>query len=213
MIPITVIACRHPLSSVPRRVLGFVLSSRRMPTETNPYAAPRADVNAGAGGEYAAPGGFWCSGSMLVARHGAVLPARCVRCNAEVQESLKKRRFYWHHPVWFALVLLNVFIYLVAALIVRRHADVTFALCAAHRKQRNRGIFLGLGGVLLSLGLLIVGIANDQGVLILIALLAFLVAIVVSIAKGRTLTPVRIDKAVAQFKGCGEAFLASLPRS
>jgi hypothetical protein len=48
----------------------------------------------------------------------------------------------------------------------------------------------------------------------MVAFLAMLVSIVVGIVKGRALLPVRIDKTgAAQFKGCGESFLASLPNS
>ena len=182
-----------------------------MPTETNPYAAPRADVNAGAGGQFSAQGSFWRSGPILMTRHGAVLPARCVKCNAEVQETLKKQRFYWHHQAWFVLVLANAIIYVVVAMIVRRHADVTYGLCLPHRQRRRRGVFMAVGGILLSLALIFVGIAAGQSALLLIALLGFLVSIVIAVVKGRTLLPVRIDKSGAQFKGCGEDFLASLP--
>jgi hypothetical protein len=72
---------------------------------------------------------------------------------------------------------------------------------------------LALGGILLSLALIVVGIATGQSALLLMALLGFLVFIVIAVVKGRTLLPVRIDKSGAQFKGCGEDFLASLPRS
>jgi hypothetical protein len=184
-----------------------------MPTETNPYAAPRADVNTGAGGQYVAPGAFWRSGPILMTRHAAVLPARCVKCNAELEAPLKKQRFYWHHQAWFVLVLLNAIIYIVVALIVRRHADVTYGLCAPHRQRRKRGILLAVGGLLLSLALIFVGVATSQSALLLIALLGFLMSIVIAVVKGRTLLPVRIDKSGAQLKGCGEAFLASLPTS
>jgi hypothetical protein len=173
----------------------------------------RADVNAGAGGQYAAPGAFWRSGPILMTRHAAVLPARCVKCNAELEAPLKKQRFYWHHQAWFVLVLLNAIIYIVVALIVRRHADVTYGLCAPHRQRRKRGILLAVGGLLLSLALIFVGVATSQSALLLIALLGFLMSIVIAVVKGRTLLPVRIDKSGAQLKGCGEAFLASLPTS
>jgi hypothetical protein len=109
------------------------------------------------------------------------------------------------------LVLANAIIYIVVALIVRRHADVTYGLCAPHRQQRRRGILLAVGGILLSLALIIVSVAASQPALILMALLGFLMSIVIAVVKGRTLLPVRIDKSGAQFKGCGEAFLASLP--
>ncbi len=185
-----------------------------MPNETNPYAAPRADVNAGVGGSYAARGEYWRSGQILMTRDGARLPARCVKCNGEVQESLKKQRFYWHHQAWFVLLLANVFIYLVVSMIVRRHADLTFGLCPNHRRRRRRAILTGVAGMFLSLVLVFVAIALDMVVLSLFAFLAIVVFIVVAIVKGRALLPVRIDKSgIAQFKGCGESFLASLPTS
>lgn len=147
-------------------------------------------------------------------RHGAVLPARCVKCNADVQESLKKQRFYWHHQGWFALVLANVFIYLIVSMIVRRRADVSYGLCAQHKQQRRRAILIGVGGGLLSFALIFVGIASNLAILTLVAFLIMLVAIVFAVVKGRALLPVRIDKTgAAQFKGCGESFLASLPNS
>ena len=185
-----------------------------MPTETNPYAAPRADVNAGAGGQYAAQGDYWRAGQILMTRHGVVLPARCVKCNAEVQGSLRKQRFYWHHQAWFALVLANIFIYLVVSMIVRRRADVSYGLCAQHRQQRKRAVFVGVGGMFVSLVFVFIGIATSLAILTMVGFLAMLVSIVVGIVKGRALLPVRIDKAgAAQFKGCGESFLASLPNS
>ena len=119
-------------------------------------------------------------------------------------------RFYWHHQAWFALVLFNVLIYIVVAMLVRRHADVTFGLCPTHRRRRNRGILTGVGGVALSIALILAGIAFNVPVVIPIAFLALVIAIVVGITRGRALTPARIDKSGAQFKGCGEAFLASL---
>jgi len=116
----------------------------------------------------------------LMTRPGAILPTRCVKCNAEVQEIPKKQRFYWHHQAWFALVLFNAIIYVVVAMIVRRHADVTFGLCTLHRQRRKRGILLAVGAILLSLALLFVGIAGSLPALILIALLAFLMSIVLA---------------------------------
>jgi len=191
----------------------IVVSFQPMPTETNPYAAPRADVNAGAGGQHIASGAYWRSGPILMTRHAAVLPARCVKCNAALESPLKKQRFYWHHQAWFALVLLNAIIYIVVALIVRRHADVTYGLCSIHRRRRRRNILLAVCAILLSLALLFVGIANSLPALITSALLVFLMSIVIAIVKGRTLLPVSIDKSGARLKGCGEAFLASLPTS
>jgi hypothetical protein len=184
-----------------------------MAMDTNPYAPPRSDVNAGTGPDGPASSPYWRAGAILVARHGATLPPRCVKCNADVQEHLKKSRFYWHHQAWFILVLLNVILYAVVSLFVRRHADVTFGLCAEHRRKRRRAILVGLSGIALCIALMFAAVALREPALVPIALLAILVFIVYSVAKARALLPVRIDKLGAQFKGCGEAFLASLPGS
>jgi hypothetical protein len=181
-----------------------------MASEMNPYAAPRTDVNAGAASPYATQGMFWRSGPLLMARDGTVLPARCVKCNGQVHEPLKRHRFYWHHPAFFALLLLNAIIYIIVALIVRRRAEVTFGLCPAHRRKRNQGILIGVGGVVASIALIVGGAVLNTPVLSLVAIFALVISIIVAISMGRPLLPARIDKSSAQLKGCGEAFLAGL---
>jgi hypothetical protein len=184
-----------------------------MAMQNNPYAAPRSDVNAGVGGDGISDRPYWRSGAILMARHGATLPPRCVKCNAEVHEPLKKARFYWHHQAWFVLVLLNIVLYAVVSLFVRRHADVTFGLCAEHKRRRNRAILVGLSGIVLSLALIVVAAVFSEPALFPVALVMILAFIVYSIVKARAMLPVRIDRSGAQLKGCGESFLASLPGS
>jgi hypothetical protein len=181
-----------------------------MASEMNPYAAPRADVNASAGSPHAGHGMFWRSGSILMACDGAMLPARCVKCDGQVHEPLKRRRFYWHHPAYFALLLLNAFIYIIVAVIVRRRAAVTFGLCPTHRRKRNRGILIGVAGGVASVALIVAGAALGAPLLSLISIFALVISIIVAISMGRALIPSRIDRSSAQLKGCGEAFLANL---
>jgi hypothetical protein len=181
-----------------------------MSMEINPYAAPHTDVNASPGSQYASEKAYWRSGPILFARNGATLPSRCVKCNADLAEPLKRKRFYWHHQAVFLLVLINVIIYAIAAMIVRRHADLTFGLCPAHRRRRNRFLIGGLAGALVSLLLMVVGMSENLPGLAVFSLVAFLVFLIITVVKGRTLFPVRIDKSAAQLKGCCEAFLASL---
>ena len=184
-----------------------------MVQDNNPYAPPRSDVNAGSGNDSIAGMPFWRSGAILIARPGATLPPRCVKCNASVDGPPKKSRFYWHHQAWFVLVLLNVILYAVVSLFVRRHADLTFGLCTLHRRRRKRALLIGLSGMALSIVLIVVAIMLSEPALIPVAMLMVLVFIVYSVVKARALLPVRIDNLGAQFKGCGEAFLASLPGS
>jgi hypothetical protein len=180
-----------------------------MASDVNPYAAPRADVNA-AGNPDGTQGMFWRSGPLLMVRDGAVLPARCVKCNGHVHEPLKRRRFYWHHPALLVLILLNALIFVIVAMLVRRRAEVTFGLCPRHRRKRNTAILLGVLGVVASILMMIGSVAFRELSVTFIGLLALLVSMLIAITVGRAMFPARIDKSGAQLRGCGEAFLASL---
>lgn len=184
-----------------------------MPTESNPYAAPRSDLNTGIGASGAFERPYWRSGALLLVRHGVTLPSRCVKCNAEVADPLKKARFHWHHQAWFVLLLLNVILYAVVSLVVRRHADVTFGLCTEHRRRRKHALLMGMAGAAFAIALFVAAFIAEQPALAPLALLAFFASLIYAVVKGRTLLPVRIDRSGAQFKGCGEDFLASLPNS
>jgi hypothetical protein len=184
-----------------------------MAMDSNPYAAPRSDLNSGTGADGGADRPYWRSGALLIARHGATLPPRCVKCNALVNEPLKKARFYWHHQAWFVLVLLNIILYAVVSLFVRKHADVTFGLCAEHKRRRNLALLIGFSGIALSIAVIVVAALASAPALIPIALVMILGFIVYTVVRARALLPVRIDRFGAQLKGCGEDFLASLPGS
>jgi hypothetical protein len=182
-----------------------------MGNDSNPYAAPRTDVNAAAGVAGASERPYWRSGPLLVVRSGASLPPRCVKCNGLVLEPLKRSRFYWHHQAWFVLILFNIILYAVVALFVRKHADVSFGLCAEHKARRRAALLRGLAGIGVSIALVVIAVMLGEASLVPITLLVFLGSIVYMVVKARSLLPVRIDRFAAQFKGCGEDFLASLP--
>ncbi len=177
--------------------------------EANPYAAPRADVNAGLLGNL--PGAFRREGPYLVTGTEVTLPPRCVKCNAPVEGALKRKRYYWHHPAIFLVIVLNLLLYAVVAIIVRKSAIVTFGLCPAHKRKRTGAILGGVLGIFASIGIMTFGIGQQQPILALVGLVGIVASIVVAAVMGRALLPTRIDKVSAQFKGCGEAFLASLP--
>jgi hypothetical protein len=179
--------------------------------DPNPFAPPRSDFNTDATGMPWPQGTFWRHGPLLMAKSGAVLPPRCVKCNGAADGPGKKQRFYWHHPAWLLLILVSIFIYLIVALLIRSSADVTYGLCQAHRQKRNQGVLIGVGVLVFSVLLFVAAGLVHQPVLFLIGLVLFLVALVVMIVKARTLLPARIENNTVQLKGCGEAFLASLP--
>ena len=162
----------------------------------NPYSPPKAALEA------RAAGGYRREGKEAVLPPGGTLPPRCVKCNEAALQPMKPRKLYWHHPGWFLLVFVNVLIYIIVALIVRRRAEVTYGVCAKHRLRRRVFIAVGWIGFVLSLMVIVVNpLAGLGGVL---------VAALAGIIGSRLAYPSRITKEEVRLRGCGEAFLASL---
>jgi hypothetical protein len=165
----------------------------------NPYAPSRASL-VGAAVAPADGGGVWRDGAVLVLSREALLPGRCVRCNEPAEEPTKSRRVYWHSPWIYLLIIINLLIYLVVALIVRKKAVVAPGLCSAHKRRRLVGIAMAWTLLLAGIALLFIG-----GTLVIVA------ALVVSVSVARVLRPKRIDAQYVRLKGCGVAFLDSMP--
>lgn len=171
----------------------------------NPYAPPKASLDP------QSPESLWRDGKVLVVRPDSPLPARCVKCNAPAHLPLKRRKMYWH-PAWvYLLLFLSPLIYIIVALIVRKCATLSPGLCDAHRRRHWLGIALGWGGSLLALLLMFLGATYEYCSMAVIGMILFLGAIVAGIILARVLQPERIDKDYIRLRGCGQAFLDTLP--
>ena len=179
----------------------------------NPYAPSSASLDAvdarrGLDGEIA----VWRDAKTLVMLPGAVLPDRCVKCNAPADAPTKNRKVYWHHWGIYLVVLINIIFYAIVALIVRKKAVVAPGLCARHKTRRAVALAIGWTGVLGGLALLFVGIAQTiDPAFALLGLLLMLFAAIELIAFGRIVYPTRIDSDYVRLKGCKPAFLDTLP--
>jgi len=162
----------------------------------NPYSPPKAALEAHAHGEY------WRDGKNVMCRPGSTLPPRCVKCNEPALQPMKARKLYWHHSAWYLFVFVNIVIYVIVAMIVRRKAVVTYGICAKHRNRRWLFIAIGWGGV--ALGVLLI-LANAA-----VALILMLVAMLTGLFGSRLAYPTRITKEEVRLGGCGEAFLDSI---
>jgi hypothetical protein len=181
-------------------------------TTFNPYEAPQSAFIATTveADDHIGP---WCDGKDLVARKNSQLPGRCVKCNQAARTPLKSKNYYWHSGGWYLLILINMLVYIVAALIVRKHASLAVGLCEQHARRRSRLILAAVTSILASALLLFFALANDAGPpLYFMSALLMLAAIVISIVGGRIVYPKRISERYARFGGCGGAFLASLPK-
>ncbi|WP_157778306.1 hypothetical protein [Massilia violaceinigra] len=179
------------------------------PISTNPYEAPKASFEPMVGAHNALEEGpCWREGDILIASVDAHLPPRCVKCNKPARMD-SPRAYLWHHPGWY--VLIPLLVYMVACLFVRKRAVVVLGLCDEHRRRRhNLSIAAPVFGVLGMIGLLgAFGLHNPW--LAFIAGVLLFIGAVLAVTGPRVLEPVRITEHEIHLKGCGPAFLDSVP--
>ncbi len=169
----------------------------------NPYAPPQSSMRA-AGTE------CYRDGKVLVVPRNEGLPERCVKCNAPATMD-KPRTFTWHSSGWYLLILIGLILYVIIAVIVRKKVKLELGLCDLHRQRRRTLNLTALGLLVFGCVGLFGGIHYEYEPLGWSAALALLVSVIVALVAGNTMSPVRIDDSEARFRGCGAAFLDSLP--
>jgi hypothetical protein len=182
--------------------------------ERNPYAPTRASLERGTASAQAHNAPVWRYGAVLVMAPGASLPHRCVKCNEPADQPTAERKVYWHHPGIYALIILNLLIYLIVALIVRKQAIVSPGLCVQHKKRRRNALLVAWLGVVLGLASFVAAArdtSSDGPALALAGILLILAGLLWGIIVGRVVYAKRIDRAYVRLKGCGVPFLESLP--
>jgi hypothetical protein len=179
--------------------------------ETNPYAPSRASLAGALATPAAGSGGIWRDGSVLVLAADATLPHRCVKCNEPAQTPTKERKVYWHSSWVYLLIILNVLIYAVVALILRKKAVIAPGLCAHHKARRRVWLALVWAMVMAGLALVCMGIGQGSPPAGFSGLLLMLTSVLLAMFVARILRPQRIDVRYVRLKGCGGQFLESVP--
>lgn len=175
----------------------------------NPYQPPTTRLRDALSAEVG--GDCWRDGKELVVRPGCTLPDRCIKCNEPAAMPMKHARFYWHHPALYLVALLNLLIYLVIALFVRRRTPVTIGLCDRHRQRRRVSIGLTVVGVVASLVITAMGVQRDAVPVTIAGIALLLASAAFGIIRSRLLVVTRIGENYTRFKGCSAEFLATLP--
>jgi hypothetical protein len=146
----------------------------------------------------------------------AQLPDRCVKCNEFADGPTKTRKVFWHHPAVYLLVVINVLIYALVGLIVRKKVLVAAGLCAVHKKRRRIGLTVAWSGFAAGMAALALVASGTQNRAVtslgVVALVAMLPAILVGMRMARVVYARKIDKEYSWLKGCGPEFLDSLPQ-
>lgn len=155
-------------------------------------------------------------GNKLIVPKGAPLPRYCVKCGQSVTGEPFKKSFYWHSPWIYLLILVNILVYAIVAMILRKRADVAVPICDDHR-QRRRTLIVATW--VLALGFIPGGIfagtlIHDTDTAVAVGfLVAFLLLIGAFVTGGMSamLRPREITETSATFSGACEPFLALLP--
>ncbi len=175
----------------------------------NPYQPPTTRLREALSAEVG--GDCWRDGKELVVRPGCTLPGRCIKCNEPATEPMQHARFYWHHPALYLVALVNLLIYLVIALFVRRRTPVTLGLCERHRARQRMSIVASVAGSLAGLGLVAFGITREAPGASVAGVVLLLASVACGIVGSRVLVVTRIGENYTRFKGCSAEFLATLP--
>lgn len=105
-------------------------------------------------------GGPWRDGKILVVGKGAPLPELCFKCGGTPTKHLN-RKLTWHHPAIYLTILVNLIVYVIVALIVRKTEKVRIPVCAACNGRRLRNNVIGTLVFLLSVVLLGYGVSSS----------------------------------------------------
>jgi hypothetical protein len=153
----------------------------------------------------------WREGKKVVAHTQTTLPARCYKCNQEVTSPPLTRKLYWHPVGWYLLIFINIIIYAIIAMIIRKRATLEIYLCEHHVQRRKYFIIGGWTGAVLGIFGTFAGIIFNVGWVTVTGILLLIAATIVGVVGAQYVRPTRIKGDTVWLSGSGKDFLASLP--
>jgi hypothetical protein len=183
----------------------------------NPYAAPNVPQgytpHTPTGPPFA---GLWRQGKLLVMHKLAPLPDICLKSNLPATGRLK-RKLQWHHPAISITILAGLLVYVILALILTKRATIQIPLTDEWFAIRLRRILFAWGLGLVSIVLLVAGIAFvDQGeatvpaIAIMLAGVLFLAGLIYGQYAPALVSPKRMTDDYIWLKGVHPDFLDRL---
>jgi len=183
----------------------------------NPYAAPQQTGYYPQVPPKLSPyAGLWRDGNVLVMHKLAPLPDICVLSNEPTVTRIS-RKLQWHHPMLALTILIGVPVYIILALIMTKRATIQLPLTQDWIARRQRRMIFAWSAGLLSLGLIVGGIAlaanlEDPGYLLLMVLgiIGGLAALIGGQAAIGLVSPKRMTDDYIWLKGVHPDFLNRL---
>lgn len=153
---------------------------------------------------------IWRAQSLLVMTKEALLPGRCVKCNAYTDERLK-RKLTWHHPALYLLIFVSILIYAIVAMVVRKTATVNIGFCPEHLAARKRNLAITWGLGLLAILSFVMGAMLEDLTFIFAIVPLLLATAIYGIVTLRVVAPTKIDDHYVWLKGVNADYLQEFP--
>lgn len=163
----------------------------------------------------------WRDGNFLVVQQEAQLPPICVKSNKPADREIE-RRFYWHRPLFY-LLLIQPMIYLIVAISLRKRHDLAIPISAETARKRSKTstiawIVFGLG-LPLMIGAVMVLLDSKQtspalmygGASAGVGLLAVIIGSRNGTLASTILSPKKMTNQATWFEGASEEYLEALP--
>jgi hypothetical protein len=182
-------------------------------SDSNPYAATSMEhsMQPGTGGENES---IFRQGNLLVVHKRAAFPDRCLKSN-EPTTSRLKRSLSWHHPAWFLLILVNLIVFIIVSMIIRKTAVLYIPLADRFKARRIKFMLLAWGCVLLGVLSLLAGFAMGNSDFSISLLILFPILLVTGALVGlfgcRVIYPKKIDDHFVWLGGVCQDFLNECP--
>ncbi|HEX8180827.1 MAG TPA: hypothetical protein VF525_14875 [Pyrinomonadaceae bacterium] len=166
-------------------------------------------------GAIMAEAGVWRQESTIIAAlnpaREATLPAACVKCGGAVEAADFKKKFYWHNPAYYLLLLVNLLVFAIVAMIVRKRATVYMGVCPEHRAKRRRAITLSWALAGIGILLFFVGAINEMPALMGLGGLNIIGAVIYAVVTAHFIIVKKIDERFIWLKGFDAGYLNQLP--
>ena len=153
---------------------------------------------------------IWRSKSALVMSKQALLPQRCVKCNAPTRQTLK-RNLRWHHPAIYIAVLGSLLLYAILSMVLSKSATIHVGLCETHVAARKRDIIITWFLVLLSFAGFYFAVVAEDITLVFVGALLFLGGVIYGIVRTRVVAPQKIDDHYVWLTGVNTNYLEQFP--
>lgn len=184
-------------------------------SSTNPYAVTSdyQPIAAPVNPDY--QNAIFQDGRLLAVHRQATFPDRCLKSNEPTQQRLK-RTLYWHHPLVYLVLLVNIIVYAIVAMAVRKTAVLYIPLAPRYKSIRLRNMLIAWLLVFAGIACVIVGAVlsnpqNSMAALFLLCPVLIVAGALWGIFGCRVVYAKKIDDHFVWLGGVSEEFRAGYP--